>query len=654
MGLRPVAIYAYSTSTNYILRQESLTGQITIDHESLLLVFRASDFSPYRVITRPKITFTTHRHPTADEWDVSFNNKVMLSAPRVGEKVSFDNSSYNHGSCYYVGASVWHPGKAGTYSYSDYPIAPTFDEYVYFTVYASAANVDGNVGTLTTDQKFTFSGFDLTYTTGTLYPFAVTSGFMGGYKNRLRDNSFELSAVYYSDVITQYSIANCAIYYRKTGASSYQSITSTGNAVTVPAETFDSDSTYDVYFTSQSTSGASASTDPVTLSTVDGPAVTTAVSPNNEVTYGTVPFRWNYSNITGELQHAFDLQISTDNSNWTDVFTHEVTDQTQVTAEITTSGTVYWRVRGYNQSDAAGEWSASVSFANVVPPQPPVILEIIPGGRTKVRWSAAGQTSYQLQVLQEDAVVYDSGIVYGTSTLARVNEYLTNGQYTARVRVSNSYGLTSEWDTMNYQQQSQLPDLTYTANYSEAIEGVRITVQDTGYEKFYLIRNGVLAAKFTGAEYIDRFAAGTTQYRLIGVNAEDNFGQAVFTVTVPAGDARLITEDGLTLSVAERWENMNVTNQSEEIRASANEFFGATAPEHTFSKMHSKRITRAFYDPDRISAQLLGRIAFYTDEYGNADWVAVISRTRSDSWIGDETTIEMELTARNEVVTYDN
>jgi hypothetical protein len=70
--------------------------------------------------------------------------------------------------------------------------------------------------------------------------------------------------------------------------------------------------------------------------------------------------------------------------------------------------------------------------------------------------------------------------------------------------------------------------------------------------------------------------------------------------------------------------------------------------------MRSKRITRAFYDPDRISAQLLGRIAFYMDEYGNADWVAVLSRSRSDSWIGDETTIEMELTTRSEVIAYDD
>lgn len=525
------------------------------------------------------------------------------------------------------------------------------DGKVYFLMEPDAWKSDG---TTTATQDFTISGFALSFTPYGNYPFNAKTDFSGGYKNPEKPFSITVTPTYEKNLLTQYTIANVVFYLKESTASTYTSQAVIGNTVTVPAGTLQDSKVYDIYFDVTDTDGTTIQCGQAQITTSDGLAVTTAVSPNNEVTYGTVPFRWNYSNITGELQHAFDLQISTDNSNWTDVFTHEVTDQTQVTAEITTSGTVYWRIRGYNQSDVAGAWSASVSFANVVPPQPPVILQIIPGGRIQVRWSATGQISYQMQVLQDDAVVYDSGIVYGTSTLARVNEYLTNGQYTVRVRISNSYGLTSQWSTMNYQQQNQLPNLTVTANYSEALGGVRITVQDDDYEKFYLIRNGILTAKFTGTEYIDQFAAGVTQYRLIGVTSEDNFGQAVFTVTVPTGSARLITEDGQVLSVSERWDNMNNASQTEEIRYSANEFFGATAPEHTFSKMRTKRITRAFYDPDRISAQLLGKIAFYTDEYGNSDWVAILSRSRSDSWIGDETTIEMELTTRSEVIIYDN
>lgn len=652
MGLRPIAIYAYSLSTNYILRQESLTGQITIDHEGLLLVFRASDFPPYRVITRPRITFTTHRHPTANDWHVAFNNRILLTPPKVGEKLSLDNSSLNHGYCNYVGASSWHPEQAGTYDFNDYPVVPTFNDYVYIQVYASAVEFDGNVGTLTADQRFTFSNFDLTYTTGTLYPFSITSSFMGGYKNHLRDNSFELSAVYHSDVIVQYSIANSTIHYKKTGESSYQSLTSIGNTVTVPAGTFDSGSTYDVYFTAQSTSGASASTDPVTLSTVDGPAVVSPVSPNNEVTYGDITYSWNYSNTTGETQYAFDIQISPDGATWTTVLDHVVSSQTRAEYTQTSAGDTYWRVRGYNQNDVAGAWSSEAHYINNVPPQPPVILEIVPGGRIQVRWSAENQISYKIEVINvtTNQTVYASGEVYGTESLALVNTYLPNGNYTIRVKISNIYGKESSWASTSYTQRAELPAFQYYASYANG--GVLINVASDEFESFYLLRNGELIAHFEETTYTDLFASGETNYKLIAVNSEDDFAQVTFTINAAIPSARLITQDGQVLTVSERWDNFNNVEQSEDSRYSANEYLGASAPEHLFSKMRVKRFTRAFYDPNRIARQLLGTVAFYADEYGNGEWVAITSYTRADSWLGDDTKIEMEVTTRKERVTY--
>lgn len=627
--------YSYGYATGTIKRSYSASENI-VKHgtETLLVEYPADEWGLYTNAYNRKIAQTYVKKPSADSISIDKDAVIAITGTvEIGNRIRISRN------------------------YSDpetYNLQTVNGKLYFFVNYTAEKDRGGGDYVPTADQEFTVKGLNLTFTSNRTFDFEASTDFAGGYKNPAKPFTIKTSATYLTKSLKQYEIASGIFYYKETSASTYSSLPFTGNSITVPAGTLQDSKVYDIYFDVTSTTGTTVQCGQAQITTSDGPAVTTAVSPNNEVTYGTVPFRWNYSNITGELQHAFDLQISTDNSDWTDVFTHEVTDQTQVTAEITTSGTVYWRVRGYNQSDVAGAWSASVSFANVVPPQPPVILQIIPGGRIQVRWSATGQISYQMQVLQDDAVVYDSGIVYGTSTLARVNEYLTNGQYTVRVRISNSYGLTSQWSTMNYQQQNQLPNLTVTANYSEARGGVLITVQDDDYEKFYLIRNGILAAKFTGTEYIDQFAAGVTQYRLIGVTSEDNFGQAVFTVTVPTGSARLITEDGQTLSVSERWGNMNDASQTEDIRYSANEFFGATAPEHTFSKMRTKRITRAFYDPDRISAQLLGKIAFYTDEYGNSDWVAILSRSRSDSWIGDDTTIEMELTTRSEVITYDN
>jgi hypothetical protein len=130
------------------------------------------------------------------------------------------------------------------------------------------------------------------------------------------------------------------------------------------------------------------------------------------------------------------------------------------------------------------------------------------------------------------------------------------------------------------------------------------------------------------------------------------FAQAIFTINAAVHSARLITLNGQVLTVSERWDNFNNAEQSEEVRYSANEYLGASAPEHLFSKMRVKRFTRAFYDPNRIARQLLGTVAFYADEYGNGEWVAITSYTRADSWLGDDTKIEMEVTTRKEGVTY--
>lgn len=544
-----------------------------------------------------------------------------------------------------------------TYSYigggpADTMLTNPTDGKIYFELDPHA--YDANYSRVIQTGVFRISGFQLSFTEYGTFPFSAGTDFAGGYKNPEKPFSITVAPLYVQNLLTQYTLDSAVFYYKKTSAGSYTTVPMAGDTVTIPAGTLEDSTIYDIYFDATDTEGTTIQCGQAQITTADGPAVATPVSPINEVEHGSVTFRWNYSNITGELQQAFDLQTSTDESTWTDVFSHEETEETAATADVITPGTIYWRVRSYNQSDVAGEWSDSVSFLNVVPPQPPTILQIIPGGRIQVRWSSPDQIAYQLQVLQEEATIYDSGTIYGTSTLARVNYYLPDGQYLIRVRVYGSTGLASEWSSMTYQQQTGMPALDYTAEYSEATGGVQIEVLSQGFVKYYLERNGVLVARFTETTYMDRFAAGVPQYRLIAVNANDNFSQAVFMVSVPIGEAKLVTESGEILSVADRWDNMNISNQAEEARYSANEYFGATAPEHTFSKMRAKRITRAFYDPERISEQLLGKVAFYSDEYGNADWVAITTRTRSDSWIGDETTLEMELTTQNEVKTYDD
>ena len=645
MAVRPRYIYKMNDD-NVILSSVPASGDVTVyKSEQLLLVYDAYDIAYYGIGKKIRITTTAVSVPSGTYSLYStFYNRYATSSITIGQKFTYNSSiQCSYGS---------YDSRSGQHYY-DGILSPirSVNGYVYVTYSASAVNSGGSVLDY---ETITLSGFDLTYEAYSTYPFTVTSSFSGGYKSPSKPFTVDLSATYYSDAITQYKIASGTLYYKKSGASSYQQIPFTGQSVTVPAGTLESNTSYDVYLTATATNSASATSSHATVSTVDGTAVVAPVSPNNEVTHGDITFTWNFSNTTGESQYAYDIQTSTDNSTWTTILSHVVSSQTSATYTQTHAGDTYWRVRGYNQNDVAGSWSASAHYVNNVPPQPPVILEVIAGGRVHVRWSAENQISYHIQVVQNGNghIVYDSGDVYGTESLALVNTYLPNGTYTIKVKISNIYGNESEWSTIQFQQSTELPTLDYSVNYVAQSNGVVITVNSEGFDKYYLVRNGELIAEFTENSYIDMFASGETNYRLIAVTSEDLFAQAIFTINAAVPSARLITQGGQVLTVSERWDNFNNAEQSEEVRYSANEYLGASAPEHLFSKMRVKRFTRAFYDPNRIARQLLGTVAFYADEYGNGDWVAITSYTRADSWLGDDTKIEMEVTTRKENVTY--
>lgn len=643
MSFRPSKAYKMSRD-GVILSEVNPNGQVTLNNdEIMLLVYNTSTLARYGPANKPVFTINLNRIPSADFVTVGFYNAKVTGEVKIGSKITSNRTNTAEYSV------IKRSGQEPTYAQNTYDIYAT-GNYVYFEVRKSAAN--GSV--MPADQVFTISGFDLSFTSGATNPFVASSNFAGGYKNQNRPFTISLSATQYSNSITQYSVAGGTFYYKKTSASTYNSIAFSGSSVTVPAGTLEAGETYNIYFTARANTGATANCGTATITTVDAAAVVTAVSPSNEVTHGSTTFMWNYSSEYGEAQHAFDLQISTDNSTWTTIQSHNVTSSTSYHYDgLDTAGTIYWRVRGYNQSDTAGSWSASKSFINRVPPAAPTIINIAIAGRVTVQWVAAVQTAYRMQILQNDGVVYDSGDIYGSESQSRAETYLKNGGYTARVRIFDQYGQESPWGVMDFTQTAELSALEYTAVYDPMRNGVVLAITSEGFEKYYFEREGMLIAKSTEPEYLDMYASGPTTYRLIAVDENDDFAQAEFTINVRIQSSRLITLDGRVLEVSERWENYNNATQTETAKFSALEFFGASAPSHVFAKMRTKRISQAFYDPERISEELLGKIAFYGDIYGNADYVAITSRSRSDTWFGDETVLEMELTSWKAGIKYD-
>ena len=477
-----------------------------------------------------------------------------------------------------------------------------------------------------------------------------------GFVNPDSDHVFSFGANTISGIDEQYTVSSGTFYYKESTASTYTSIAMTGRNFILPANTFEIGKTYNYYATLTLDDGTTATTPTYTINTVDGTASITPVAPTNVVIYGETDFKWNYSNTKGTAQYAYDIQLSNDNGEtWETIFDHVISSEhnSEVYSGIT-SGTKLWRARGYNQQDVSGDWSDSLSFICNVPPEAPTITSISGTGRKTASWEATDQVAFHLLV--EDSTtgetVYDSGDVYTSATQYLINEYLSNGDYTVKVKIINIYGKESAYASVQFTQSAETLHPTMALSYNSESGEVLVTVTDPDATEFYLKRNGVLIAHFTGSTYSDRFASGSTTYEAISVDQYGAFGTVTESIKIEIDGAYIIRRNGQKINVSERWNNMFASEMTEERRYQANEFLGASVPSHTFAKMRTKRYTFAFNDEDKIASDLLGEIVFYADQFGNGDWVVPVGFTRTDYWYGDDTSMQLELTEFDEGISY--
>lgn len=193
--------------------------------------------------------------------------------------------------------------------------------------------------------------------------------------------------------------------------------------------------------------GTTTSSPWYTLSTAEPLSTAVALSPKNtsiDAAQG-VDFSWQHRINTGTAPTGADIQLSDDGSTWTDLahVTGEATTYHAAPGEVL-SGTHFWRVRTYNQDDAAGSWSDSATFAAIAPPPTPSVMATAEA-RPTVSWTAAEQQAYEIQLDSQSF-----GPFFGQATTWRATTYLADGAHTARVRVQNAYGLWSDWGAWTF------------------------------------------------------------------------------------------------------------------------------------------------------------------------------------------------------------
>lgn len=537
-----------------------------------------------------------------------------------------------------------------------------FFSYKYIYIYIGGLK-DQSTATGYTSSGMNFTYGPLSYLTFTANPkivinysakasFSPTSDFLGGFVDYRKPLVIKYSANATENTIGQYTIKSGTFHYKRTTDSTYSNIAFTGDTLTIPANTFANGQTYDIYTTVIADDDSTGDTTLKTLLTVDTLPTVYLVNPKNNIVYGDINFKWEYSNETGTEQYAFDLQLSDDGVNFTTIFNHVITSNTNIDYYIDTAGYKYWRVRGYNQNNNYGEWSDVAMFINNLPPSPPEITNIDGGGRITVNWSATDQVAYEVEVYDNfDKLFYDSGIVATTNKLHLVNEYLPNGSYIVKVRIQNRFGKASEWATASYIQSMSVKTPEFELLPQK--DGVFINITpDYTFDHYYLQRNGVTIAKITDNTYLDKFANGQITYTLIGVDSSDNFGISSQSIKYLVDYTRLVDLEGNIYDIHYRLGNPIGINLTAEADFSDNRYLGAETSDIDTSNFVARRYSVFFhYKEDFL--KILGKKMLYADIYGNRDYIVCVGFSKAENRLGNEINAQFNSTIYNEAIEYD-
>ena len=250
-------------------------------------------------------------------------------------------------------------------------------------------------------------------------------------------------------VHTPFQIQAASFFWRsgETGEFTELAMTPGGNtaSVEIPAGTFPS-GRIEWYASATDTTGRTTETPHYVLTALQTAVEAAPLSPINTIESGSGPitFRWTYGSLDGAPQGRAQLQYSRDGETWTDehIFADITGEQTVYIAEQGTfpGGSIFWRVRSYNDAGTAGPWSAAVSFSSY---SAPLVTGVTGDGKpfATITWQADGQEAYEIEV---------GGKTYGPYYGADVRSFtlpepLPDGSYTVRVRAQNKMTLWSQW-----------------------------------------------------------------------------------------------------------------------------------------------------------------------------------------------------------------
>ena len=328
--------------------------------------------------------------------------------------------------------------------------------------------------------------------------------------------------------------------WRKAGTTTIYEIPSDSTRLTIPANTFPN---VDIEWQVVVTSDDNINSQPdswFTLSATDSISSALPISPVDSIILSEIDnyFSWSHIIATGTKQTAFDLQYRTlGTDTWINLYSGiGSTTGHLVPANTFAVGNIQWRVRTYNTDDVVGEWSSPASVVVRGLPQAPSISGYNNNPRPTISWQSPEQQAFEVKLGD-----WESGVVFGTDKEYKIPFYLTSGNHTISIRITNEYGEKSDWARVTIPISNVYGSEIVLK--TRAKEHAILTWSGIG-KIFYIYRDGVLIGKTDSDTFTDYLATGKHSYQIRAVDENDNYGLSNEVIEIAIPNCAMMAEIG--------------------------------------------------------------------------------------------------------------
>lgn len=201
-----------------------------------------------------------------------------------------------------------------------------------------------------------------------------------------------------------------------------------------------------------------------------------------------VMLEWTYNSQYDTKPSRFDVRYRIDGGAW--VEKSNSGQLSMMTEPIAMQCKVEWQVLPYGEFGDVGPWSDIGTFYVIGMPEAPVIVEVTNSNRPTVYFSAVNVLSWELEVIRDYATVYGSGNVpFNNEFSHRLTGFLENGNYLARMRVYNEYGLSSGWAELAFTIDTIPPDAPRLKTGDNPQYGIDLYFGNDNGETVYIFRS---------------------------------------------------------------------------------------------------------------------------------------------------------------------